>query len=148
MINSITGLFGKKETPKATVISKGTTITGKLETTDLLFVSGNIFSDKITCTQIVIENTGDIRSDIFADILHVYGTITGNIQANEVYIYEGATVHGDITYTEKISISTLNGSDTIINGNIKYMNIIPENNSAKVRVALAPKERSTTVPAV
>lgn len=124
--SSIAELFGKKETPKATVISKDTTITGKLETTDLLFVSGNIFSDKITCTQIVLENTGNIRSDIFADILHVYGIINGNIQANEVYIYEGATIHGDITYTEKISVSTLNGTDTIINGNIKYMDINPE----------------------
>jgi cytoskeletal protein CcmA (bactofilin family) len=124
MVSAIVDLFVKKETTKATVISMGTTITGQLETIDLLFVAGNIYSDKITCPQLVLEKTGDIRSDILTDTLHVYGVILGNIQANEVYIHEGARVYGDISYAEILSIDT--SRDTMVNGTIKNIMIKPE----------------------
>jgi cytoskeletal protein CcmA (bactofilin family) len=124
-MHNILGIFKKKETPKATVISKGTTVKGEFNTTDLLFVAGTILTNKIECPQLVLETPGLIEGDVVTDSIHVYGRLIGNITANEIYIHEGAVVHGDLSYTEKISIETSSAKDTVVNGNIKYMTIYP-----------------------
>jgi cytoskeletal protein CcmA (bactofilin family) len=124
-MHNILGIFKKKETPMATVISKGTTVKGEFNTTDLLFVAGTILTNKIECPQLVLETPGLIEGDIVTDSIHVYGRLVGNITANEIYIHEGAVVHGDLSYIEKISIETSSAKDTVVNGNIKYMTMYP-----------------------
>lgn len=60
-------------------------------------VSGNI-----TCCSLTLRENAKINGDITADILHVYGQITGIIKARFVHLHKGCKVEGIVMHESLI----------------------------------------------
>lgn len=71
--------------PKKTLVEAGTELTGTLKSTCPVVVNGTI-DGEFTAPQLTITSTGAVLGTIKVDKLQSDGTLSGNIDADDVYL--------------------------------------------------------------
>ena len=97
------GLFAKsnKKTQKttgATIIAKGTSIIGGIDTSGTVHIDGKFEGVILEADIVSIGETGEVIGDIKANNLIVSGLFDGKIDCNEVQILSTGRVIGEIKY--------------------------------------------------
>jgi len=83
--------------PKATVLGKDTKIIGELSSEDELYVDGELEGKLTLASRLTIGPSGKVTADIKAKEVVVFGSIRGNVQAEErIAMRAGASVIGDV----------------------------------------------------
>jgi cytoskeletal protein CcmA (bactofilin family) len=112
-------LFPKKESVSldvqsiSTLISEGCMLDGNLKAPAFARIDGQITGDVIVDEGLIIGEKGTILGNVITKEMFIYGTVTGNIQANSLEIKATGKVTGEIR-TQKLSIE--NGA--IYNGSL------------------------------
>ncbi len=100
-------LFNKKTSDykvNETVISKNCFFEGIMEAADIVVIEGGYIGNNLKADKIVIAEKGLVKTNIYANILVLQGTLIGNVHANTRIILETtARLAGDITSPELIS---------------------------------------------
>ena len=79
-------------------IGEGSVFEGKFYISGSLKIDGKFEGEIKTDEELVVGETGRVKTDIFAKSVVIAGTVIGNITAeNEVRLLESAKVLGDIT---------------------------------------------------
>ena len=87
-----------------TIIGTGTSIDGKIESSDNLRVEGNVKGIVKTKSKIVLGSSALVEGDVFARNAEIQGTVKGKIEVSELLILgEGCKVEGDII-TNKLEV--------------------------------------------
>ncbi|WXU00439.1 MAG: hypothetical protein Ctma_1154 [Catillopecten margaritatus gill symbiont] len=82
-----------------TIISKDCLVKGEMSGTDDISILGKV-DGSITLKDsiLTVEESGSVKSNIFARVVNVIGNIIGNIDASEkIIIHENGKVTGDMT---------------------------------------------------
>ena len=79
-------------------IGRATTITGNIVAEEDLEIQGTIEGGvRLVDHQLTVGNDGDVKANVEANVVMVYGRITGNVVATEVVeVEKGGIVGGDI----------------------------------------------------
>ena len=104
---------GSSTTP--TLVSKGCTVTGKIESNVFVRIDGNIKGDLFIGEGLIVGEDGLIEGNIKTREIVVYGTVNGTVNAESVEIKSSGKVIGEIftislqvekgaSYTGKISM--------------------------------------------
>ncbi len=117
----ITKSSGKTTTATLSVIAQDTHILGSLISGGSFDFEGTI-NGNISCHTLTIRKNANVKGDIKADTLNVYGKIEGIIHATNVNLYSGCHVEGIILH-ENISIE--NGA--FMDGKCKRIDKVSEN---------------------
>jgi len=101
-------MFSKAETHSMaesnTIIGKGTTLDGNIESSDNLRVEGTLKGVIKTKSKIVLGASAVVEGDIYARNAEVQGTVKGKLEVTELLILgEGCKVQGDIV-TNKLEV--------------------------------------------
>ena len=86
-------------TPVPSIISYDTKIKGDIWGGDTIHIDGKI-EGNIMCNEVIIGTRGYISGDIKAKSLSVYGTISGKIEVEELFVANNARVIGDAYYNK------------------------------------------------
>ncbi len=86
-------------TPVPSIISYDTKIKGDIWGGDTIHIDGKI-EGNIMCNEVIIGTRGYISGDIKAKSLSVYGTISGKIDVEELFVANNARVIGDAYYNK------------------------------------------------
>ncbi|TNE60180.1 MAG: polymer-forming cytoskeletal protein [Alphaproteobacteria bacterium] len=78
-----------------TVISQDTKILGAIETTQNLKVEGTIEGD-ITCSKLVVAETGVINGDVLAESIESNGTINGTVKTELLRLTKTSKIDGGV----------------------------------------------------
>lgn len=101
-----------KHAAVVSTIAEGTTLNGDLESETCLRIDGNIIGNVICKSRIVLGESGIIQGDIQAENVDVFGTVNGNISAEELTCMKAkSTVNGNVR-TKRLQIepdATFNG---------------------------------------
>eukprot|EP01012_Entosiphon_sulcatum_P011529 TRINITY_DN17038_c0_g1_i1.p2 TRINITY_DN17038_c0_g1~~TRINITY_DN17038_c0_g1_i1.p2 ORF type:complete len:130 (+),score=23.54 TRINITY_DN17038_c0_g1_i1:78-467(+) len=87
----------------STIIGLGFTITGELKGKAVIRIDGTIIGNVNVEGGIVLGEKGMIKGDIQTDSAIIYGTVNGNVKAQNLEIKKTGKVNGDIK-TEAIEI--------------------------------------------
>ncbi|MEE9544898.1 MAG: polymer-forming cytoskeletal protein [Rhodospirillales bacterium] len=93
----------KKPVPPS-IVSGDLHITGDLNSEGEIQIDGAIDGDT-RCKTLLVGETAQVKGEICADFIRVYGTVHGQIKARNVHLYKTARVVGDILH-EELSIET------------------------------------------
>ena len=114
-------MAGKGDAVNST-IGQGSAFEGKFYISGSLKIDGRFEGEIRTEEELVVGETGRVRTDITARSVVIAGTVIGNIKAHEdIRLLETAKVLGDLT-APNISIQrgvVVHGNVTITGGNIK-----------------------------
>lgn len=77
-------------------------IIGNIVSGGVVEFDGNM-QGNIKCQQLTIRRKGEIKGDVYAEIVHVYGKVSGLIRARVVQLYASCHVEGIIMH-ETLSI--------------------------------------------
>jgi cytoskeletal protein CcmA (bactofilin family) len=120
-----------------TIVGKGTTMDGNIESSDNLRVEGTLKGTIKTKSKIVLGASAVVEGDIFARNAEVQGTVKGKIEVTELLILgEGCKVQGDII-TNKLEVrdgASFNGDCSM---GVKTKEIRFEKNTAETPSLLA-----------
>ena len=104
---------------KVGIVGEGTTVKGDIKTLDNFRIEGFIIGNVITGSKLFLSETGRVEGDIQADTAEIRGqfkgtmniagrlilragsVVTGNIQAEELMIDEGAELNGNVNTLEE-----------------------------------------------
>lgn len=87
----------------STIIGLGFTITGELKGKAVIRIDGTVIGNVNVEGGIVLGEKGMIKGDIQTDSAIIYGTVNGNVKAQNLEIKKTGKVNGDIK-TEAIEI--------------------------------------------
>lgn len=87
----------------STIIGLGFTITGELKGKAVIRIDGTVIGNVNVEGGIVLGEKGIINGDIQTDSAIIYGTVNGNVKAQNLEIKKTGKVNGDIK-TEAIEI--------------------------------------------
>jgi cytoskeletal protein CcmA (bactofilin family) len=87
----------------STIIGLGFTITGELKGKAVIRIDGTVVGNVNVEGGIVLGEKGMIKGDIQTDSAIIYGTVNGNVKAQNLEIKKTGKVNGDIK-TEAIEI--------------------------------------------
>ncbi len=93
----------KKPAPPS-IVSGDLRITGDLNCEGEIQIDGAIEGDT-RCKTLLVGETAEVKGEIHADFIRVYGTVHGQIKARNVHLSKTARVIGDILHGE-LSIET------------------------------------------
>ena len=80
-----------------TIIGKGTTITGKLQSMGNIRIDGTVDGDVTASGNAVIGADGSVKGDVKAENLTIAGTVTGNVNCDgNLSIHSTGQLTGDI----------------------------------------------------
>lgn len=79
------------------VIAQDTNILGTLISDGSIDFDGTV-DGNIRCHTLTVRKHGNVKGDITADMLHVYGKINGLVRAKHVHLYKGCHVEGIIMH--------------------------------------------------
>lgn len=85
-------------TPTTNVLASGIEIVGSIRFQNDMHIDGNI-DGKIESEsgKVTIGETADIKGDIHAGEVHVYGKVNGNVRSQRCHLSGNAKIYGDIT---------------------------------------------------
>jgi cytoskeletal protein CcmA (bactofilin family) len=134
-------MFNKAEVQSTvesnTIIGKGTSIEGNVESSDNLRVEGKLKGTIKSKSKIVLGASALIEGDIYARHAEIQGTVKGKIEVTELLILgEGCKVHGDII-TNKLEVrdgASFNGDCSM---GVKTKEIKLESETAEARSLMA-----------
>ena len=82
----------------ATLVSKGTTINGKIEGASEVIVEGAVEGEIILDSTLVIAAEGKVTGDVRAASVRIGGRLQGNVQAvDRVELLTSGSIEGDVT---------------------------------------------------
>jgi cytoskeletal protein CcmA (bactofilin family) len=122
-----------------TVIARNMTVEGNLMCDGELHVDGTIIGS-VRAGVCVVEATGSITGEVYADALYVHGMVTGPVDAGHVRIYAGSQVKGDVA-NETISIEDgayLHGSIRHGRGGVRGAPVMSEHPAGNPFEPMAP----------
>ena len=96
----------------ARIIGEGVCHEGDLSSAGVLIISGQV-NGNVSAAQVVVEPTGTIDGDVFADWVELEGWINGDVVAQKVDLEPSALVSGQV-YAKIINSS----SDALIEGKV------------------------------
>ena len=96
------GQGGAHATPVAT-ISAGIVITGNVECSGELQISGRIEGD-VRCATVFVDASGVVEGAIEAERLRVCGSVNGTTRAGDLAVEAGGTVVGETSY-ERLKVA-------------------------------------------
>ena len=104
------GIFNKtdRQTTKAagpTIISEGTHFIGGISTTGTVHIDGQYEGVILEAESITVGKTGRFIGDIKSNKIYISGHVDGKIDCNEIHMFDGAQVIGEIKYID-FSIDT------------------------------------------
>ncbi len=80
------------------VLASGIEIIGSIRFQNDMHIDGKIDGEILSDTgKVTIGEQADIKGDIKAGSVHVYGHVTGNIKSSRCHLNEHAVIKGDIT---------------------------------------------------
>lgn len=79
------------------IISAGTKIVGNVTDGDIIHVDGRIEGD-IVCKELVIGASGEVLGNVEAMSVELYGTLSGTLKAENLFIAGTAKFVGDSQY--------------------------------------------------
>jgi len=97
----------------STIISEGCIIDGNIKATAFARIDGQINGDVIVDEGLILGEKGSIKGKVNTRQMVVYGTITGNIDAEQLEIRNSGRITGDIK-TQSLQIE----SGAVYNGNL------------------------------
>ncbi|MCB0700627.1 MAG: polymer-forming cytoskeletal protein [Chitinophagales bacterium] len=95
-----------------TTIAAGTTINGDMESDTNLRIDGNIIGNVYCKAKIVLGESGIIQGDVQSANADVFGTINGNVVANDLVCLKAKSVVNGNINTKRLQIepnATFNG---------------------------------------
>lgn len=105
------------------VIAQDTNILGALISDGSIDFDGTI-DGNIRCHTLTIRKNGNVKGDVNAQILHVYGKMNGVINAKNVHLYADCYVEGVVIH-ENLSIET----GAFLDGKCKRMDKLGNSNT-------------------
>ncbi|HSV10786.1 MAG TPA: polymer-forming cytoskeletal protein [Hanamia sp.] len=81
----------------STIIGEGYIFTGELRGASVIRIEGKIIGNVNVEGGVVLGEKGKIEGDIHTRSAIIYGTISGNVKANQLEIKKTGCVNGDIT---------------------------------------------------
>jgi len=98
------GIFNHDDTQAtqagATVIAKGTTIIGGINTPGSVHIDGKFEGVILDADLISVGTTGEVIGDVKANSIVINGLFDGKIDCENIQILSNGKVIGDIVYTE------------------------------------------------
>jgi cytoskeletal protein CcmA (bactofilin family) len=109
--------FGKKKKPQnmgasaangraasvdPSFIGRNTYFEGHINCDGELHVDGSV-RGQVRAALCVIDRNGTVFGNLYGEVIHVRGRVTGPIQGGAVYVYSGAHIEGDV-FNDSISI--------------------------------------------
>ena len=85
----------KKGTP--TLVSHGANILGNIASDGVVDIDGTV-EGNVKSDQVTVRANGRIQGDVVANVVHVYGEISGMIRSHAVHLYSSAHVTGVIVH--------------------------------------------------
>ena len=93
------GLFSRPAPPVPSLIGADMTVVGDLRGAGEVYIDGEVGGDVIG-RSVTIGVGGLVQGAVFAEFVHVAGTVRGRIEAIAVSIARGADIGGTITHYE------------------------------------------------
>ncbi len=87
----------------STIIGEGYTITGEINGSSSIRVEGKIVGNVDVSEGIVLGEKGLIEGNVHTKSAIIFGTIEGNVKADQIEIKKSGVVNGDIT-TDNLEI--------------------------------------------
>jgi cytoskeletal protein CcmA (bactofilin family) len=81
----------------STIIGHGYTFTGELKGASIIRIEGKIIGNVLVESGVVLGENGIIEGDIYTKSAIIYGTVSGNVQADQLEIKKSGRITGDIT---------------------------------------------------
>ena len=81
----------------STIIGQGYTFTGELSGASIIRIEGKIIGNVRVESGVVLGENGIIEGDIYTKSAIIYGTVSGNVQADQLEIKKSGRITGDIT---------------------------------------------------
>ncbi|MCA2999640.1 MAG: polymer-forming cytoskeletal protein [Betaproteobacteria bacterium] len=118
-----------------TQLAPGTVFAGDIEAQEGMHLQGQIlgnvsFGQSGRGAVVLVENAS-IEGNVDGPLIHVFGTIRGDIKAQEIFLHSSAIVEGQITY-RKLKMSEL----ATVNGALRKM---PDSTVAQFASPLQPQ---------
>ncbi len=86
------------------VLASGIEIIGSIEFSEDMHIDGRIEGEiKSQSGKVTIGQTAQIKGNITAGSVNIYGDVQGNVESSSCHLNEQAVVNGDIT-TQKLSM--------------------------------------------
>lgn len=88
-------------TPTTNVLASGIEIIGSIRFQSDMHIDGKIDGEIHSDSgKVTIGEMADIKGNIHAGEVHVYGRVDGNVRSERCHLSTHASVHGDITTSE------------------------------------------------
>lgn len=81
----------------STIIGQGYTFTGELAGASIIRIEGKIIGNVRVESGVVLGEDGIIEGDIYTKSAIIFGTVSGNVQADQLEIKKSGRITGDIT---------------------------------------------------
>lgn len=81
-----------------TIIPKGTTFTGELQTEGDVFVEGVITTEVLKCKKLTVAPGGKVDGCVEAESTEIMGVINGNVISATIKVYSTGQLTGDLMY--------------------------------------------------
>ncbi|MEO6682887.1 MAG: polymer-forming cytoskeletal protein [Ginsengibacter sp.] len=81
----------------STIIGEGYVFKGEVNGSSVIRIEGKIIGNVHVESGVVLGENGVIEGDIYTNSAIIYGTVTGNVQANQLEIKRSGRISGDIT---------------------------------------------------
>lgn len=89
----------KKTQP--TVVASDVNFLGNIVSEGILDIDGKI-EGNVRCKTLTIRKSGNVRGDVFADTVQVFGSVHGMIEAREVTLHSTAHVEGVVMHQQLV----------------------------------------------
>ncbi len=130
----------RNENKKTSFLSETCQVEGKINSTGELMVAG-IVDGNILSQELVILDTGSIKGNVKAARIEVEGQITGDIEANNIFLGKNAIIRGSIKFFE--SLKTEEGAD--VDGYIKKSKQVYNKDSKSEKEVIKTKFKKPTL---
>lgn len=89
----------KKSQP--TVVAADVNFLGNIVSEGVLDIDGKI-EGNVRCKTLTIRKSGNVRGDVYADTVQIFGSVHGMIEAREVMLHASAHVEGVVMHQQLV----------------------------------------------
>jgi cytoskeletal protein CcmA (bactofilin family) len=97
-----TAINGRAPAVDPSFIGRNTYFEGHINCDGELHIDGSV-RGQVRAALCVIDRNGTVFGNLYGEVIHVRGRVTGPIQGGAVYVYSGAHIEGDV-FNDSISI--------------------------------------------
>jgi cytoskeletal protein CcmA (bactofilin family) len=114
---------GEASTERVSLLGPRSVLNGNISTSENLVILGQLDGKRVNSPHITVGPTARVRADLRGDIIHIEGSVSGNVHAtSEVVIHASAQVQGNI-HSPQIAIK----DGAVVNGTVNRSSVAPAN---------------------